>query len=122
MSEYLLVVDQDSLTRLNIQQTLQKGGFEVLAGVSGDECIRLSFSDKRPCLIILGWNMPVLNGLEILTLLKLNVRSRNIPVIMTGGEQSFEEQALKAGAAAFLTKPIKSEELLHHVRRALGLD
>lgn len=121
MSGYLLVVDQDSPTRSFLQETLQSVGFPTKSAASGDECLRLSFADKRPSLIILGWQMPVLTGLEILSLLKLNERSKAIPVIMVGGEQGFEEQALKTGAYALLSQPLESNVLLLYVRRALGL-
>lgn len=122
MSGYLLVVEQDSLTRTCLHKTLQNEGFENKVVASGDEGLRLAFSDDKPSLVILGWQMSVLTGLEILTLLKLNERSKAIPVVMVGGEQCLEEQALKAGACAFLTRPIDSNALLLHVRRALGLD
>ncbi|AHF08011.1 response regulator [Desulfitobacterium metallireducens] len=121
MSGYLLVVEQENSTRMRLQEILQNSGFVTKAASSGDEGLRLSFSDDKPSLIILEWQMPVLTGLEILTLLKLNERSKAIPVIMVGGEQQWEEQARKAGAYSFLTKPIASNTLLLNIRGALGL-
>lgn len=121
MSGYLLVVDQDSSTRLSLQKTLESSGFETKTSSSGDECLRLSFSDERPSLILLRLDMPILNGIEILTLLKLNERSKGIPVIIIGEGQNNEEQAIKAGAFAFLTKPFNRDLLLISTRRALKL-
>ncbi|MEA4902244.1 response regulator [Desulfitobacterium sp.] len=120
MSGYVLIADQDRSIRLCILETLQNIGLELKSAASGDECLKLSFSGDRPSLIILGWKMPVLSGLEILTLLKLNERSQAIPVIMVGGEKCDEEQAITAGAYASLPIPLESEILRHYALKALG--
>lgn len=121
MSGYILIVHQDSSSRLSLLETLKNSGFTTKTSSSGEECLRLSFSDERPSLILLGLDLPILNGIEILTLLKLNGRSEGIPVIIADEGGNKEEQAIKAGAFAFLTKPYNPVHLLSHTRRALGL-
>ncbi|HVJ49776.1 response regulator [Desulfitobacterium sp.] len=121
-NRYLLVADNNISTRSFLQETLQKAGYETKSVASGDECLRLSFSNERPSLIILGWQMPVLTGLEILTLLKVDERSKSIPVIMVSTEQGDEEQALNTGAYVLLTKPLAIDSLLLHVQGALRLE
>lgn len=121
MTGDLLVADFDTSTRTFLQKTLQEAGFATKAVASGNECLRLSFSDEKPSLILLGWQMPILTGIEILTLLKADERSNPIPVIMLGGGQESEDQALYSGAFTLLRKPIDIDTLLVDVRGALGV-
>lgn len=122
MEGYILITDPEITTQSFLRKTLQAAGFATKSVASGDECLRLSFSHERPSLIFLAWEMPVLTGLEILNLLKLDRRSKSIPVIMISEEDRGKMQAYLVGAAAFFVKPLAAERFLPHVFEALGDD
>lgn len=65
-------------------------------------------------LILLDVNMPRMNGLEFLAALKADASRAKIPVILitTEGKEADAERGMKAGAAAYVRKPFRSEDLL----------
>jgi CheY-like chemotaxis protein len=68
--------------------------------------------DALPCLIILDYNMPELNGAEILRILQKNKRYEDIPKLIwsTSGGDSYKELCKKMGAADYLVKPSSMSE------------
>ena len=68
----------------------------------------LNSSENYPCLILLDINMPILNGLETLKILKERKNFQDIPVIMfsTSSDQKFRQKSLELGAVDYVTKPI----------------
>ena len=69
--------------------------------------------DKLPCLIVLDYNMPELNGAEILRILKRNSRYDSIPKIVwsTSGSEIYKIKCLESGAIDYLIKPSNIKEL-----------
>ena len=63
--------------------------------------------DQMPCLIVLDYNMPGLNGADILQELGTNERYKNIPKVVwsTAGSERFRSVCLKLGAADYVIKP-----------------
>jgi len=71
-----------------------------------------------PCLIVLDYNMPELNGEEILEELKRNARFARIPKIIwtTSQSDSYKRRCLDAGADDYIVKPASVNELLETIR------
>lgn len=79
---------------------------------------------KRPDLIISDWDMPELNGIEAVQKLKENPLTSQIPVIMFTGVMISPDnlkQALQAGAADYVRKPVEATELLARINSMLQL-
>ena len=78
---------------------------------------------KLPCLIVLDYNMPELNGAEILSELKKNKRYDPIPKIIwsTSGSDTYKSICLAMGAKAYLMKPSNVKELEDTVRLMISL-
>jgi len=114
---YLLVVDDDRITRAMITGMLEKAGVRVASVGSGKEAI--AFMKKEAAEIdalILDREMPEMNGLDVVTLMKSDPALSVIPVIMyTGsGEAEQIQQGIDAGVFYYLVKPA-TEELLNSV-------
>lgn len=69
--------------------------------------------DQMPCLIVLDYNMPGLNGSDILTELKNNDRYEDIPKVVwsTSGADKFKNLCLELGAADYVIKPSNNQDL-----------
>jgi CheY-like chemotaxis protein len=69
--------------------------------------------DQMPCLIVLDYNMPGMNGAEILREIGNNKRYKDIPKIMwsTSGSEKFKKLCLELGAADYVIKPANNDDL-----------
>jgi DNA-binding response OmpR family regulator len=79
--------------------------------------------DQLPCLIILDYNMPALNGAEILRGIRANSRYSAIPKIIwsTSPSDLYRKKCLEAGADDYVIKPSSVNELLETVRYIISL-
>jgi CheY-like chemotaxis protein len=78
--------------------------------------------DHLPCLIILDYNMPEMNGAEILEELKTTSRYNHVPKIIwsTSGSQTYKDICLELGANAYVIKPSKVNDLIKVFRYMLS--
>jgi len=77
-----------------------------------------------PDLIILDWEMPQMNGIDVLNFLQKNNKTKNIPVVMATGVRLSSEDlklALEVGAYDYIRKPIDDTELVARVKSALKI-
>ena len=117
----ILVTDDSSFQRTIITSILKTEGYDVIQAKNGREGLDLARSHK-PDLMILDILMPDINGIEILQEIKAS--SPDLPVIMSTADiqNTTQEECMKKGATAFLTKPIKKAVLLEAVIKALSKD
>jgi CheY-like chemotaxis protein len=78
--------------------------------------------DKLPCLIILDYNMPDLNGAEILECLQENERVKTIPKMIwsTSNAPAYKNRCLELGACDYLVKPSRIKDLENMLRHMLS--
>jgi CheY-like chemotaxis protein len=111
----ILIVDDNAyirrLTRTMLTNLGAKSVLEAADGLAALEAIRTS----DPDVMLLDWDMPVLNGIEVLRIVRSpGIFPRpNLPVIMltTRGHRSHVNEALRAGANEFLLKPTSPKAL-----------
>jgi FixJ family two-component response regulator len=111
------VVDDDLSVRRGIQRLLRLAGYRVETFSSASEFLARNGSVQPACLL-LDVSMPGQSGLHLHDALMM--AGRDIPVIfITGhGDVGMADRAMKAGAAAFLSKPFDEEVLLRAVEQA----
>jgi two-component system chemotaxis response regulator CheY len=92
---------------------------EAADGVDGLKKVNAARFD----LIITDINMPVMDGLKLISLVRRDVNYRNIPImiITTEGGAEDRERALALGADAYITKPIQAGQVLDTARSLLGI-
>lgn len=110
----VLVVDDDPGIRDTIRFMLEDAGYDVLTATTGLEALDRVI-ERRPALILLDLQMPLMTGQE--TLARLRQMPYQIPVVfMTAGLRA-QAEATRHGADGHLAKPFEFDELLHVVRR-----
>jgi len=116
----ILIVDDDPDMLQALQVRLKANGYGVHCAEDGIGAI----SEARkhtPDLIVLDLGIPAGDGFVVLDALKTNLDLSSIPVIVLSGRdrRANQERVLKAGARAFLQKPVQSNEFLAVIRQAL---
>ena len=109
-----IMLVEDSKTMRNIQKNvLAKLGYDdVVEACDGQDA--LSKVDAfNPDLLLVDWNMPNMDGLELLGQLKSNPQWKDIPVIMitTEGGQAKVMEAVQLGAAGYVRKPFTADQI-----------
>ncbi len=99
----ILLVEDSRFLRTAAASMLRNQGFRVLEAISGDEAVRMA-RELLPDLILLDMVIPGMQGHEVLYVLKHDFRTEHIPVIVLSGANPAANDALRAGAAAFLAK------------------
>jgi FixJ family two-component response regulator len=117
----VFVVDDDSSFRRSTELLIRAAGLNVQGFGSAEEFLRSRRPDVPSCLI-LDVRLPHISGLDLQR--QLFKTDEQIPIIfITGhGDIPMTVQAMKSGAAEFLTKPFREQELLDAVRRAIDSD
>jgi two-component system chemotaxis response regulator CheY len=118
----ILIVDDSPLIRSVIKIYLKGGLYEFLEASDGQRALSVLKLVKVD-LVIVDFNMPVMNGLVFLEKVRGDDTPmvRTVPVIFLTGDSDPDlvERAIGAGADAFLTKPVTSAGLLETVRKLL---
>jgi len=124
MAKTILCVDDDSQIRELIKSFLESKGFRVVTSSDGWDCLREIVVNK-PDLILMDINMPKLNGLNALDMIKVTRLLDDVPIIVVSAEDDKEtvDKAHQLGADDFLVKPFSFDELGERIsRRILVLD
>src|SRR6266480_1921949 len=120
----ILVVDDDAVSRKILARLLASAGYQCHECEDGAEALALVHA-KRPSLLLLDFDMPGLNGAEVLRRLRSDADPAiaQIPAIMLTGHGSEESEVscLQAGADDFVTKPINAAVLLARIETQLRL-
>ena len=118
----ILLVEDDRILRKAGEVTLRKKGYVVVVAVDGEDAL-VKVREHKPDLILLDVVMPKLDGFEVLTRLKDDPSTRDIPVIMLSNlsEPSDIRKATDRGALAYLVKSsLRPEQLAEKVAETLA--
>lgn len=119
----ILVVDDELASRKFMELVLKQNGYEIVLVESGEEAIKLVEDDTTFDLILLDYLMVGLDGIEVLSNLKSNPKTRSIKVVMVSGLSDVQDtnQALSLGALGFLNKPLRPNDLVEKVNHFISL-
>lgn len=112
MKKTILLIDDCDMMRRFLTPVFEKN-FRVISLKSGMEAILYLRTQSAPDAILLDYNLPEMNGLEVLDSIRKNEGWADIPVVMLSGVKDAEKrwQCLEAGANDFLAKPFHPREL-----------
>ena len=121
----LLVVDDSSTMRRIIKNTLARLGHkDVLEGADGVEGWDALNANPDINMLITDWNMPEMNGLELVKKVRADSRFTDLPIIMvtTEGGKAEVITALKAGVNNYIVKPFTPQVLKEKLGAVMGIE
>lgn len=120
----LLVVDDSSTMRRIIKNTLARLGYkDILEGEDGVQGWEQMDSNPDVEMLITDWNMPEMNGLELVKKVRADERFKDTPIIMvtTEGGKAEVITALKAGVNNYIVKPFTPQVLKEKLGAVMGV-
>jgi len=120
MSDLVMVIEDEKEIRDLVRYNLEREGFRVSAAADGDAGLDQLFAE-RPDMLVLDLMLPGKNGLEILTELRAEATTRDLPVLVLTARGAEMDKLLgfDHGADDYLTKPFSPRELIARVRALL---
>jgi DNA-binding response OmpR family regulator len=117
----ILIVDDDPDIREGMQVRLKYSGYDTCFAIDALSCIDAAHKEG-PGLIILDLGLPEGDGFLIIEQLKRHPTLSVIPVVVVSARdaRANQQRAVKAGATAYLQKPVDNAEFLAVIRKALG--
>lgn len=118
----IFVFEDSEVMRMLISMHLEQAGYTVRAFEDAVEGGR-AMLDSPPDLLICDVDMPFLNGLDLLGVMNSDARSAGVPTIMVTARTDTDSEmtAIRHGAARYMTKPLRREDLLRNVREVLAM-
>jgi two-component system, chemotaxis family, chemotaxis protein CheY len=118
MSKTVLIVDDSTMMRTMVRDTLQQAGFTVVEGRNGaDGFVQLQ---RQPVqLVITDFNMPVMGGIAMIEKIRAKHEYRFVPILVltTEFEDARKQEGRAAGATGWIVKPFDPMRLVNIVNR-----
>jgi two-component system chemotaxis response regulator CheY len=122
MSEvnFLVVEDSPTMRQLIAFALKRIQGSRVVEATDGVDALR-KLASQRFDMLLVDINMPIMDGLKLVSLVRGDPANKDIPIIIitTEGAEEDRKRALSLGANAYLAKPIQTQELLKLVNQYL---
>ena len=119
MSARVVIAEDEALIRLDLRETLEEEGYQVVAETGrGDEVVEL-VREHRPDLAILDIKMPGTDGLTAASAITAE-RLAAVLVLTAFSQRELVDRAREAGALAYLVKPFQRNDLVPAMELALG--
>ncbi|MDQ6989493.1 MAG: response regulator [Mariprofundaceae bacterium] len=119
-----LIVDDAKVVRVSLSRIMKQLGFETLEAADGQQAIDQIAAHPDTCLIMLDWNMPVMNGYDFLLHLRSipeHVTQPKVVMVTTETGMNSMLKALAAGADEYIMKPF-DKDMIAGKLDILGID
>jgi len=120
----ILIVEDSKPMRNLIKRTLRQAGFgehEVLEAVDGEEGLHL-IRGAKPDLVLSDWNMPKMNGIELLRTLRSEDNQVNFGFVTSEQSEQMRLDAADSGALFLIGKPFTAEGFNRELTKVFGVD
>ncbi|MGQ2965973.1 response regulator [Methylophilus sp.] len=121
MAKTILTVDDSGSLRQMVAFSLKAAGYEVVQAVDGQDGLNRA-KEKTVDLVLTDQNMPVMDGLTLISNLRNLASYQKVPILMLTTESSDEMKAKgkAAGANGWLVKPFDPKRLIEVVQKVIG--
>jgi CheY-like chemotaxis protein len=112
----VLIVDDEYVTHRIVEIILGKQNYQILSAYDGLEAVQI-LAENQVDLIITDVNMPYIDGISLIELIRTGERYRDLPIVVISASPLHEipDQAFDKGATAFMYQPFSSYELINLV-------
>ena len=109
-----LIVDDSRATRSIIKRMLSGVGFEVFEAADGLDALQRLREIGRADVLLVDWNMPEMNGYELICALRRDPQYDDVPLMMVTSETELSQmaKALEAGANEYVMKPFTKDVII----------
>jgi two-component system, chemotaxis family, chemotaxis protein CheY len=124
MTRKALIVDDSKTMRMILGRIMRELGYETCEAVNGKDALKVIESEKAAVnLVLADWNMPEMNGPDLVKRLRQNPDFISLKVIMVTAETEVDHivSALEAGANEYVMKPFTKEILREKLEMVGGL-
>ncbi|MBH8565226.1 response regulator [Nostoc sp. CENA67] len=118
-SPLVLVCDDDSVIRVELQTLLEQGGYRVVTVATGKEAIALA-STLHPDIILLDLLMPGMNGWETMAVLKEGAKTQDIPIVICSVYKPSTNSQPSADFVDWVSKPVEESYLLQSLKQVVA--
>lgn len=120
MGNLILIAEDDAKNLALVRHLLQISGYATIEAADGKEAIELA-REKRPDLILMDINMPVMNGIEAAKVLKSDPKTNDIPLVAFTAFAGSKDRSiiLSAGYCEYFTKPIDIKPFVKRISEYL---
>lgn len=117
----VLLVDDSTIILMSVGDILKKMGLTVKTAKDGQSALNELNNGYKPVVIITDYNMPNMNGVELITEIRKLPSFKFTPIMMltTESQSGTREQGKRAGATAWLVKPISAPDLHDVMKRVI---
>jgi DNA-binding response OmpR family regulator len=115
----IVIAEDDPVSRKLVTTVIEMGGSRTIVTKDGDEAMLALRAQKRPCLAVVDWMMPGMDGGEICRRMRASERSVYIIMLTARGTKKDAVEGIDYGADDYLVKPFDPEELLARIRAGL---
>jgi two-component system chemotaxis response regulator CheY len=121
MAKTIMIVDDSSTMLMSLRNSLEIGGFKVLAASDGQLALDQLKAGAKPDLIITDINMPNMGGIEFIGKARAVTGFRFTPILVltTESQQAKRDDAKKLGATGWLIKPVSGADLTRIIKQVL---
>lgn len=119
----IILADDSKFMRETLSDEVRKKGLLPIQAENGAEVLsKLRDHGRDVVMIVLDWNMPVMDGYEALKKIRAKKEFNHIPILMAtaDGDKGDVLKAIKAGANAYLVKPFKPEDFSEQLVKCIG--
>ena len=117
----VLVCDENPESRATLAETLRRNSYSVLEAATGDEAVVIARQTSIQA-ILLDMSLPSLHGWETLHLLRDDLRTANIPVVVLSAFGAMNDPEVEKAADAWLEQPMETESMLAALSRVLKME
>ncbi|MFD2368811.1 response regulator [Brevibacillus sp. GCM10020057] len=115
----ILIADDSIVVREYLKVILERAGHQVIAEATRGSDAFQKYMIYQPDLVTMDINMPDMNGIEAVQMIRSRFPEAKIIIVSTHGLKQLVFEALKAGAIHYIIKPINEEKLLVAIESAL---
>jgi two-component system chemotaxis response regulator CheY len=113
----VLIVDDSRTSRKILKSCLEKADFTIVGEASNGEEGYLKYKELGPDIVTMDITMPVMDGIESLSLIKKENKDAKVVMITAAGQKEKMVEAIKRGAEEFIMKPFDETEVLETLSR-----